>query len=89
MSSSLDSQEQSLRDGLTPLDRGFGTNPPGTLNGVAYPTRAGDYAAYYRSIEQALRDGGPNPVDPRDAVEVLRIIELARRSASVGSRLRT
>lgn len=74
----LDSQEADLRAGRTPRDEGFGRNPDGVLNGVSYPTRAGEYALYYSGIEEALRRGGPNPVDPWDAVEVLRIIEAAR-----------
>ena len=80
----LDSQEADLRNGHTPDEQGFGQNPDGVLNGVPHPTRAGDYASYYRGIDSALRRGGPNPVDPGDAVEVLRIIEAARRSASSG-----
>lgn len=80
----LDSQEAALRAGGGPRDGGFGQNPDGLLNGTAYPTRAGHYASYYSGIEGALRRGGPNPVDPRDAVEVLRIIEAARLSASTG-----
>lgn len=78
----LDSQEESLRAGSAPGDAGFGANPDGSLNGAKHPTRAGDYAAYYRGIERALRFGDPSPVDASDAVEVLRIIELARRSAA-------
>lgn len=80
----LDSQEAALRAGCRPGDDAFGDNPDGMLNGAPYPTRAGDYASFYRGIEEALRRGGPNPVDPRDAVYVLRVIEAARLSASTG-----
>lgn len=77
----LDSQEAALRAGRRPQDIGFGENPDGLLNGAPYPTENGQYALYYGGIEAALRHGGPNPVEPWDAVEVLRIIEAARRPA--------
>ena len=45
---------------------------------------AGDYPAFYASVRDALAGGGPMPVDPSDAVEVLRIIEAARVSSELG-----
>jgi predicted dehydrogenase len=47
-------------------------------HGVAPDGEGGDYAAFYRGIAQALRDGTPPPVDPADAVTVLEILERAR-----------
>lgn len=78
----LDVQEDQLRAGRTPIDEGFGLNPPGSLNGVSCPTLSGQYVQYYGAIEAALRGDGPNPVDPKDAVGVLRIIDAARRSSA-------
>ena len=54
----------------------------------AVPTVRGDYPAFYASVARALRDGGPMPVDPEDAVAGLRIIEAAQRSAATGSVIR-
>ena len=35
-----------------------------------------------RGLERALREGGPPPVDPADAVAVLEVIDAARCSAA-------
>jgi hypothetical protein len=47
------------------------------------PTRRGDYGEFYRLLSIALREGGPLPVDPQDAVDVLELIERAHRAASI------
>ena len=47
----------------------------------------GSWERFYRGFRDALLGSGPVPVDPRDAVDVLRIIEAARRSAELGRRL--
>ncbi|HEY5050554.1 MAG TPA: Gfo/Idh/MocA family oxidoreductase [Acidothermaceae bacterium] len=87
----LDVQEDALRRGGRP-DRpdtpaGWGTESEasyGTLGvvGEATPiaTEPGAYQRYYEGIAAALRGEGDLPVDPRDSVEGLRIIEAARRS---------
>jgi hypothetical protein len=36
-------------------------------------------------LREALVTGGPPPVDPRDAVTVLKIIEAAKQSAGSGT----
>ncbi|GAA2050478.1 Gfo/Idh/MocA family oxidoreductase [Catenulispora yoronensis] len=82
LSAGLDSQEASLRAGGGPADPGFGANEPGSLNGKEYPTRAGSYVEFYEGIARALREGGPNPVDPADAVAMLKVLEAARLSAA-------
>jgi hypothetical protein len=43
------------------------------------PTERGDYREFYIGVVRALRDGAPPPVDPRDAIATLEIIETARR----------
>jgi predicted dehydrogenase len=48
------------------------------------PTIAGDYPAFYDGMAAALLDGAPVPVDPRDAVTTLRLLDAARRSAGLG-----
>jgi predicted dehydrogenase len=79
-STALDSQEASLRAGGRPNDPGFGHNPPGSLSGEPYPTRTGEYAAFYQGVVEALRGSAPNPVDPWEAVATLRVLEEARAS---------
>lgn len=71
---------------MLPTDPGYGMEPPevwGTL-GVPgsfrdEPTRRGDYPQFYAQLAHALRTGSAPPVNPSDAVEVLKIIEQARR----------
>ncbi len=47
----------------------------------------GSWDRFYAGFRDALQGAGPVPVDPRDAVDVLRVIETARRSAASGRRL--
>ena len=46
------------------------------------PSERGDWPRFYALLVRALRDGGPPPVDPYDAVATLRVLEAARRSAA-------
>ncbi|MFF5175752.1 Gfo/Idh/MocA family oxidoreductase [Micromonospora sp. NPDC000089] len=87
----LDPQEAALRDGGRPDAPGFGEVTPdrygqlgvdGALRPV--PTEAGRYRDFYAQLAAALRDGGPLPVDPRDAVDTVALIELAHRAAATG-----
>lgn len=85
----LDGQEPALIAGARPGDPGFGETPEarwGTFGTDTehhpLPTRRGDYGAFYRKLAVALRTGGPLPVDPRDAVAALQIIEQAHASAA-------
>jgi len=84
----LDVQEDALRAGLDPRSAGWGGEPPemwGRL-GIGDDSRTiatipGDYPSFYRTLEAALRGTGAPPVDPRDAVNALRVIEASRQSA--------
>ena len=42
----------------------------------------GDYPAFYAAVAAWVNDDGPVPVDPRDSIAGLEIIEAARRSAA-------
>ncbi len=42
---------------------------------------AGDWSAFYPVVVAMVRDGGAPPVDPRDAVRVIEVLDAARRSA--------
>jgi predicted dehydrogenase len=85
----LDPQEAALRAGARPdtvADWGkpeewdFGRLTAGERS-VPVPPEPGDWPRFYRLLRDALRSGGPPPVDPRDAVETLRVLEAARRAA--------
>lgn len=84
----LDGQEEALAQGLLPTNPHYGVEPPETWGkiGVAgsltsEPTKAGAYPQFYKQLAQALQVGSPAPVDPQDAVAVLRVIESARAAA--------
>jgi scyllo-inositol 2-dehydrogenase (NADP+) len=86
----LDSQEDRLRAGARPdTVPDWGVEPEAhrgrLVTGDAsapVPGERGDWARFYALLETALRDGGPPPVDPADAVAALRVLEQARRSAA-------
>jgi predicted dehydrogenase len=78
----LDPQEAALKSGVRPGAPGYGVEPESSWGSIGVdgelktvPTRPGDYAAFYRGLADALRRGGPLPVDPRDAVAVIDLIE--------------
>ncbi|GGK55372.1 oxidoreductase [Nocardia camponoti] len=82
----LDPQEADLRAGRRPYDgKPWGATTPenwGTFGAgeiqQKIPTLDGDYPAFYAQMAAAILDGTPVPIDPRDAIETLRIIEQAR-----------
>lgn len=89
----LDGQEDALRAGGRPGGDDWGTEPDeaqGTLgDGVSLrrvPTERGDYAAFYAGVARSLRDGGPPPVDPVDAVRVLEVIDRSRAGGAPAAR---
>ncbi|MGH8971109.1 MAG: Gfo/Idh/MocA family oxidoreductase [Actinomycetes bacterium] len=55
-----------------------------------HPVRreAGGWDDFYRAVLAMVRDGAPPPVDPRDAVHVVEVLDAARRSARQGSTAR-
>lgn len=83
----LDGQEPMLKLAQWPGSPGYGITPEeqwgrlgidGSEQGlVAVPTEAGDYPAFYAGVAASILEGAPSPVDPRDALEVVRIIERA------------
>jgi predicted dehydrogenase len=85
----LDGQEAALKRGALPTDEGFGVAPESTWGVVGrdgslehIPTERGDYAAFYDRLARSLLDGAPLPVDPRDAVDVIALIEQIHRTAA-------
>jgi scyllo-inositol 2-dehydrogenase (NADP+) len=86
----LDGQEDALRAGQRP-GPGWGTEPPqrwGRLirgeETAPVPSESGRWPVFYEGVAAALREGSPPPVDPREAVLVLEVLEAARRSAARG-----
>ena len=81
----LDPQEAQLAGGLRPGDPSWGEGEPARLYDSAgertLSLRAGAYEHFYAGVRDALRGEAALPVDPRDSVAALRVIEAARRSA--------
>jgi predicted dehydrogenase len=91
----LDVQEEALRAGRRPTEPGWGREPPelwgrlgvdGHLRQVE--TEPGAYQSFYAGLVEAVRGGGPPPVDPDDAVAVLGVLDAARQSAASGTTVR-
>jgi predicted dehydrogenase len=89
--SGLDGQEEALRAGRTPLEGGWGLEPPesfgllGTPGSMrAQPTEPGAYQDFYSAVARAVRGQGPPPVPMAAAILGLEIIEAAVRSAGEG-----
>jgi predicted dehydrogenase len=85
----MDVQEAALRQGRGPDEGGWGEEDEASWGVLGtdddsspVPTERGDYRAFYARLVLALRQGGAPPVDPRDAVRGLRVIEAARASAA-------
>jgi predicted dehydrogenase len=90
----MDVQEDALRSGARPTDADWGEDPAerwGVLGAGddVQPVRTarGAYQQFYRELVDALRTDAPLPVNAHDAVAVLEIIELARRSAAESRRV--
>jgi len=89
----VDPQEPYIVAGGSPLDVDYGVEAPewaGVLGRDGHldtlPTERGAYPEFYRLLAEKILDGGaastlPLPVNPADAVEVLKLIEEAREVA--------
>jgi len=89
----MDTQEDSLKSGATPLTPNWGLDSTdGELttwkDGVATTnkviTARGSYQDYYLAIRQAILQQAPNPVPASEALVVMQVIEAATRSAESG-----
>ncbi|HMD67228.1 MAG TPA: oxidoreductase [Chitinivibrionales bacterium] len=92
---SLDPQEDALRRGGTPRDKGWGVEEParwGTIDTCESPdgrretveTLPGRYQAFYENVYDAIVNGAALVVTPEQARDVVRIIELAMESSREG-----
>lgn len=93
----MDPQEAALRAYHRPggSDKHWGDDDPAAYgllgtDGDAdpVPTDPGAYPAFYAGIATSLADHTPPPVDPRDAVATLAVLEAARASAATASVVR-
>lgn len=87
----LDQQEEHLKQGKRPGEA-WGEEPPERWGRLefgdaqqAVGSEAGDYPAFYAALARALRDGGPVPVDPLDAIAGLAVLNTAAASAQRGA----
>ena len=89
----FDPQEAALRAGRAPGGPGWGEDPePGLLTlgtGAPMPVAGppGDYPRFYAELARAIREKGPNPVPPREALQVMALLDIGRESAASGRRL--
>ncbi|KAJ2741595.1 hypothetical protein GGI20_005082 [Coemansia sp. BCRC 34301] len=89
----LDVQEDQLKEGMLPGNTAFGRDTPanfGVLDAEIYPeihvrgtvaTADGKYFDYYRNVAAAIRCSENLTVTPEQAANVIRVIELAKRSS--------
>jgi len=89
----LDPQEDALRAGLRPGTADWGKDNPGQFGAILtevngstvdekIETTPGAYEKYYSDVFDAVRSGGPPPVDPADALLTATIVEAAFKSAT-------
>jgi scyllo-inositol 2-dehydrogenase (NADP+) len=86
----MDTQEDMLKAGKKPTAAGFGKDPlKGVLtlqNGnharlTVIPNLPGRYLGYYEALRDAILGEGPNPVTGEQALAVMKVLELAVKSA--------
>ncbi|WP_201714189.1 oxidoreductase [Rossellomorea arthrocnemi] len=91
----MDRQEEDLKAGRNPLSEEWGMEDEenwGTLTTISgdditseiIPSEKGDYTQFYLGVYGALRENKPLPVDPRDALHVITLIEACKESAESG-----
>lgn len=93
----VDVQEAQIRDeGLSPLNPVYGVEPQsdwlridsdGAIDGLRYvgtvETLKGDYSQFYRKLARAVRTNDKHAVGvkPAEALEVMKVLEVARKSS--------
>ncbi len=89
----MDGQEAALRNDAVPGGPDWGRDPrPGELHQVGadgmrinpVPGLAGDYRRYYQAMYAAIVEGQPPPVTTDEALQVMRLLQLAKESAGDG-----
>jgi len=85
----VDAQEDALKAGARPSMEASGDWGRDARDGQltladgqrAVPTVPGNYLAYYAAVRDAIQGTGDNPVPPEQAVQLMALLELGRRSA--------
>lgn len=88
----VDVQEADLQAGKVPGSENWGVEPAGnegllhtekdgTIIRQHIPTEHGNYMYYFNQLHDALRNNGPLPVSPEDAMKVIKIIEASFTSS--------
>jgi len=88
----VDGQEDALRTGSRPGDGSAWGAEPRERWGLLVrgeerdrvESEPGAWPEFYAGVDRAIRSGRPPPVDPRDAVAVLEVLNAARRSSETG-----
>lgn len=89
----FDGQENALKQGAMPGDPGWGDTPGGAVRLIAHDgavaeltMQPGQYEAYYADIAAAISQARTPEVTAQQALQVMQVLELARRSAETGQR---
>ena len=91
----IDPQEAKLREGQMPGGNGWGREDPADFGLITLDdeyedydgmveTVPGNYMAFYDNVHAVLSEGAVPAISPRDARNVIRLIELARESSERG-----
>jgi scyllo-inositol 2-dehydrogenase (NADP+) len=91
----IDPQEERLKAGILPNSSDFGREPESEwgklsaqVGGLAFDgkieTLPGAYKTFYSALRDAILHNGEVPVQPKDALRTMQIIEAALKSASSG-----
>ncbi|MEK4497610.1 oxidoreductase [Bacillus sp. FSL R12-0069] len=87
----MDSQEEQLKNGTKPGDKGYGVDDEvnfATLETEErldrIPTEVGCYDMYYKGIRDSILSGEKLPVTAKDGLEVIKLIQLAIESSETG-----
>jgi predicted dehydrogenase len=92
-----DGQSERLLSGETEIPGPFGTVPEARWGRIyrgedvppePVPAERGRWSSFYSAFARAVRGEGPLPVDPRDAVAALEVLDAARASAARGEVVR-
>ena len=92
-----DGQSERLLAGGTEMPGPFGTVPEARWGRIyrgegvppePVPAETGNWSSFYSAFARAVRGAGPLPVDPRDAVAALEVLDAARLSAARGDVVR-
>ena len=91
----VDPQEESLKQGGSPADQGWGTEPPAQWGKIVnpggeqpVPTLAGDYRGFYENVRDTLLGVTDSAVTTQQALDVMKALELVLESSRKRSTLK-